>query len=445
MSVALTWHNEKRKVNNLLPYQHNPRKLSDEKRELLVKSLEKFNLVEIPVINLDDALIAGHQRIKVLQLLGRGEEEIDVRVPNRQLTGREFKEYNITSNVQVGVWDVDILNDVFDDIDLGGLGLDVGALPNPDAEMLTQEEEEQEFDDTPPLDPITCTGDVYELVSVHKELKHRIHCGNSRNSDDLAKLMDKKLAQMVFTDPPYNVKVNDILTSSAKKHKDFKEAAGKMTPEEFIQWLKDVFINLVLFSTPGSIHYICMDWKHIYEIISAGREVYTEYKNLCIWNKDNGGMGSFYRSKHELVFVFKNGDAKHINNFQLGGNGRYRTNVWDYAGCNSFSNKEKDMIEDHPTPKPVEMVADAVLDCSYRNGIVHDSFLGSGSTIIACEMTRRNCYGQDLEEQFCDVSVRRWVKYMRDNKLEYKVFHNGEELLEPEIDAYFLTHETKTI
>jgi DNA modification methylase len=437
MNTPLTWHNEKRKVDDLLPFQHNPRKLSDEKRELLVKSIEKFNLVEIPVINLDDTLIAGHQRCKILQLLGRGQEEIDVRVPNRQLTDQEFKEYNITSNVQVGVWDVDILNDVFEDIDLSGLGLDLDSLPGSDAEMLTQEEEELPFDDTPPLDPITVQGDLYELVSVYKDLKHRIHCGNSKDSDAVAILMEGKKASMVFTDPPYNVKVNDILTSSAKKHKNFKEAAGEMTPEEFIQWLKDVFINLILFSTPGSIHFICMDWKHIYEVISAGREMYTKYMNLCIWNKDNGGMGSFYRSKHELVFVFKNGEEKHINNFKLGGSGRYRTNVWDYAGCNSFGNKEKEMIEDHPTPKPVEMVADAILDCSYRGNIVLELFLGSGSTLIASEITKRNCFAQDLEEKYCDLSVRRWVKYMRDNKLEYKVYRNGEELLEPEIDAYF--------
>lgn len=437
MSIQLKWHNEKRKVDDLLPFQHNPRTLSEDKKALLVKSLEKFNLVEIPVINLDNTLIAGHQRCKVLQLLGRGQEEIDVRVPNRQLTKQEFKEYNITSNVQVGVWDVDILNEVFGDIDLSGLGLDVGALPDPDAEMLTGEEEEQPFDDTLPLDPVTRSGDLYELVSVYKDLKHCIHCANSKDSDAVAKLMDSNKAAMIFTDPPYNVKVNDILTTSAAKHKNFKEAAGEMTPEEFIQWLKDVFVNLVLFSAPGSIHYICMDWKHVYEIISAGREIYTEYKNLCIWNKDNGGMGSFYRSKHELVFVFKNGDAKHVNNFQLGQTGRYRTNVWDYAGCNSFSGKEKELIEDHPTPKPVEMVADAILDCSHRNNIILDLFLGSGPALIASEMTKRNCYAQDIEEAYCDLSVRRWVKYMRDNNLEYKVYRNSEELLEPEIDVYF--------
>lgn len=434
--MELSWSTERRKVIDLVPFEHNPRKLSEDKKQKLVESIEKFNLVEIPVINADGMLIAGHQRIKVLIILGRGEEDIDVRVPNRLLTEAELKEYNIRSNIQVGEWDVDILQEIFSDIDLLGLGLDVKSLPDFNAESLTTDEQEQEFDDTPPLEPITVLGDVYELLSEHKGITHRIICGDSKCSDTVATLMDGRLAEMVFTDPPYNVKINDIVNFGKTQHKEFCEASGEMTPEEFIQFLTECFTNLRLFSRSGSIHFICMDWKHIFEIISAGRAVFDRFMNLAVWNKDNAGMGTFYRSKHELVFIFKNGTDKHINNFELGQYGRYRTNVWDYPGANSLRGRDE-ILEDHPTPKPVEMVADAILDCSTKGSIVLDLFSGSGTTIIASEKTFRRAYVQEFEPAYCDVSVRRWVKYMRDNILKYKVIRNGRELADAEIDTYF--------
>ena len=179
-----------------------------------------------------------------------------------------------------------------------------------------------------------------------------------------------------------------------------------------------MFNNLVIFSKNGSIHYQCMDWKHMFEIISAGRNSYTELKNLCIWNKDNGGMGSFYRSKHELIFVFKNGTDKHINNFELGQNGRYRTNVWDYSGFNSFSNRERvgnksighSDLDYHPTVKPVPLVADAILDCSNESNIISDVFGGSGTTMVASEKLKRKAYLIELDPKYCQVIVNRMIK-----------------------------------
>ncbi len=432
--IALEWSTEKRKVSDLIPYDFNPRKLTEEKKQQLIQSLEKFNLVEIPAINTDGKIIAGHQRIKVLIAVGRGDEIIDVRVPNRQLTEKEFKEYNVTSNVQVGIWDIEILEEVFSDIDLNGLGLDVKTLPGYKSEHLSTEEEEQPFDDTPPLNPITLSGDIYDLISVKKELNHRIHCADSKDSDAIAKLMNGNIADMVWTDPPYNVKISDIVK---QKYEEFSEASGEMTRPEFIQFLKDVFANLYLFSKNSSIHYICMDWKHIYEIVTAGESVFTRFMNLCIWAKDNGGMGTFYRSKHELVFIFKKGEAKHTNNFELGQYGRYRTNVWEYPSANSLRGKD-DALGEHPTPKPIDMVADAMLDCSNKNQIVLDLFLGSGSALIAGEKTERNIYSQEISTNYCDLSVRRWVKYMRDNHNEFKVIRNGRELVDQEIDQYFV-------
>ncbi|MBL8705978.1 MAG: site-specific DNA-methyltransferase, partial [Rhodospirillales bacterium] len=164
-------------------------------------------------------------------------------------------------------------------------------------------------------------------------------------------------------------------------------------------------------SQDGSIHYACMDWRHLAELIAAGRAIYAELKNVCIWNKTNGGMGSLYRSKHELVFVFKHGNGAHINNIELGRFGRYRTNVWDYAGVNTLNAGRAEALAMHPTVKPVQMVADAILDCSRRRGIILDAFLGSGSTLIAAEKTGRRCYGLELEPKYVDVAIERFRQH----------------------------------
>jgi DNA modification methylase len=180
-----------------------------------------------------------------------------------------------------------------------------------------------------------------------------------------------------------------------------------MSSAEFQNFLADNFTLLKDFSKDGSIHFICMDWRHTGELLAAAKPVYSELKNICVWNKDNGGMGSLYRSKHEFIFVYKNGDAPHINNVELGKHGRYRTNVWDYAGVNSFGKNRGD-LKLHPTVKPVEMIMDAIMDVSPRGGLVLDSFLGSGSTLIAAEKTKRVCYGIELEPLYIDTTIRRW-------------------------------------
>lgn len=430
--IPLVWHTETRRVSDLIPYEYNPRKLTESRKQKLSESLQKFNLAEIPAINTDGRIVAGHQRVKVLILLGRGDDVIDVRVPNRTLTEQEFKEYNISSNVDYGDWDLDLLQEVFADIDLMGLGLDLKTIPGYKSEMLT-EEEEQPFNDTPPLKPVTIIGDVYELVSSSKNLTHRIHCADSKSSDAIAVLMNGRKADMVWTDPPYNLAMGEITKNDFER---FEDASGEMSQAEFIDFLTVVFANLKAFSNAGSIHYVCMDWRHIFELTSAAQIVYSTFMNLCIWNKDNGGMGSFYRSKHELVFVYKNGTVKHINNFELGQHGRYRTNVWDYPSANSLRGKDEALGE-HPTPKPVEMVADAILDCSHPMHVVLDLFLGSGSALIAGEKTKRNIYAQELSEAYCDLSVRRWIKYMKNNDLPFVVRLNGRELIDQELDVYY--------
>ena len=221
--------------------------------------------------------------------------------------------------------------------------------------------------------------------------------------------MAGKLAQMVITDPPYNVPIEGHVCGLGKvKHAEFAMASGEMSKEEFEAFLSTTLGNMASFSKDGSIHYVFMDWRHLDEILGAGRSAYTELKNLVVWNKDNGGMGAFYRSKHELVFVFKRGTAAHVNNFKLGENGRYRTNVWDYAGISSLGADRDEQLAMHPTVKPVALIADAIRDCSKRGGIVLDGFSGSGTTIVAAEETGRQARAIEIDPHYADVSVRRW-------------------------------------
>jgi len=213
---------------------------------------------------------------------------------------------------------------------------------------------------------------------------------------------------MAFMDPPYNVRVRDIVGRGRVKHTEFAMASGEMSVAEFTQFLATTFKRLTAFSANGSIHFICMDWRHMREVLEAAETPYRELKNLCVWSKSNAGMGSLYRSQHELVFVFKNGTKPHINNVELGRFGRNRTNIWNYAGASSFGSNRDTELSMHPTVKPLSLVADAILDCSKRGGIVLDAFAGSGTTLIAAERTGRRGHGIELDPYYCDTIVRRF-------------------------------------
>ena len=188
-------------------------------------------------------------------------------------------------------------------------------------------------------------------------------------------------------------------------------ASGEMSEAEFSGFLTRALFNMRTSSADGAILFVCMDWRHSYELLGAARQASLEHKNLCVWAKDNGGMGAFYRSRHELVFVFKSGCKPHINNFGLGENGRYRTNVWEYPGVNTLRRGRLEELAMHPTVKPVAMVADAIKDCSHRGGIVLDPFAGSGTTLIAAEKTGRTGCGIELDPRYVDVIIRRWEAY----------------------------------
>lgn len=435
----LYWTTEQRRVRDLIPLEFNPRKVNAEKQQQLIESYKTFDLVEIPVINRDNHIIAGERRFEVLWYAGKQDDLIDVRVPNRMLTEEEVKKYCLISNTHSGEWDLVKLEEYFADINYQDIINDLPDLKTdlPSADVVTSKPEttgqkeivEDEFDEPLPVDPVTKPGDYYELNS------HRLLCADSTDMHAVERLMSGQLAQMVFTDPPYNVKVKDIGGLGKIKHEEFKMASGEMNKSRFTRFLEDVIMNLMKFSKTGSIHYICMDWKHVHELSTAGK-LYQEFKQLIIWVKDNGGMGTFYRSQHELIFVYKNGRGKHINNFELGQTGRYRTNVWQYTGMNSVGNKERDELEEHPTVKPVKLVADALLDCSNKNGVILDLFLGSGTTIIASEQTGRVCYGIEMDEKYCDTIIRRYLRFMKQYGLPVCIKKNGVELTPDELLKY---------
>jgi len=248
-------------------------------------------------------------------------------------------------------------------------------------------------------------GDLWELG------KQRLLCGDARNAGDLARLMGKGRAAMAFLDPPYNVRVRGIVGRGRVKHAEFAMASGEFSRSDFVAFLKSTLTQAAAVSRDGAVHYVCMDWRHIGELIEAGGMVYGEMLNLAIWVKSNAGQGSFYRSQHELVGIFRVGKQAHLNNIELGRHGRSRSNVWHYAGINTFRAGRLDELKFHPTVKPVALVADAIRDCTRRGDIVLDIFAGSGTTILAAERIGRRAYALESEPSFVDVAIKRWQAF----------------------------------
>ena len=258
---------------------------------------------------------------------------------------------------------------------------------------------------------VSRTGDLWTLS------KHRLLCGDSREPGHVKKLMGTARAAMVFTDPPYNVRISSVQGRGKIKHREFAAASGEMSQAQFTDFLAEWMHLAARYSGDGSIVFCCMDWRHLGECIAAGERAFTELKNVVVWVKSNAGQGSFYRSRHEMILVFKNGNASHQNNIELGKYGRSRSNVWEYAGINTFRKDRLAELTVHPTVKPVALVADAMRDCSRRGDIVLDPFMGSGSTILAAEKVGRRGYGIEIDPQYVDVAIRRWQAFTKSDAI----------------------------
>ena len=376
----------------------------------IATSIRKFGFLSPILIDPENRILAGHGRLEAAKQLGM---ETVPTVCVEGLTEAQARAYLITDNrlAELADWDVELLAselqyvtelDIEFDLTITGFDtpeIDVLLSPTPGAPTEEDPPPEPDFD-TP---AVSQPGDLWLLG------RHRLLCGDALALHSYDTLMNGEKAEMVFADPPFNVRINGHVSGlGSARHEEFAMASGEMNEQEFIEFLRTFMRNAIENSIDGSIHYVCMDWRHAFEIVSAGRSVYRELKNICVWAKTNGGMGSFYRSQHEFVFVFKHGTASHVNNFELGQHGRYRSNLWTYAGMNSFSPERESLLRFHPTIKPTALVADAILDCSNRNGIVLDPFAGSGTTIIAAERTGRRGFAIELDSHYVDVAVRRW-------------------------------------
>lgn len=396
-------------LDTLAEYPNNPRQHDSKQIIKIQRSIESFGFINPILVDEKGQIIAGHARLKAAQLANM--EKVPV-IRLGHLSEGQKRAYRIADSklAELGTWSIELLQMEFKALDelkldmpLTITGYDMGDID------LILEGKETKIDPKannipfiPDNEIVSQEGDIWQLD------KHRLICGNSLKKETLTALMEDKKADMVFTDPPYNVKINGHVCGAGNvQHQEFKFASGEMSSEEFTQFLQSAFERLCECSKDGSLHYICMDWRHIKEIIVAAG-VYEQFKNLCVWRKDNAGMGSFYRSQHELIFMFKHGKEPHINNVELGVHGRYRTNVWCYPSVNTPSEENAEKRAMHPTVKPVEMIKDAILDASNRGGIILDTFLGSGSTLIAAEKSGRICYGAELEPRYIDTAIRRY-------------------------------------
>lgn len=436
--APLEWSTEKRRVSDLIPYEYNPRKLTEEKKQKLRESLEKFNLAEIPAINTNNIIIAGHQRVIVLLELGRGEELIDVRVPNRELTETEFKEYNIRSNVSVGEWDLDILNAIFTDIDLLSLGLNTDDIPLP-GENLPEDlksESETDFDPEPPKEPISVLGDVFEFRSLQKKLVHRLVCGDSTSAEVYSILLIDELFNLIVTDPPYNINYEGGTKDKLKILND------NMSSDDFYTFLLGFYCECYNNSTPGASIYVFHADTEGINFRKALKDAGYKLSQCLIWLKNSIVMGrQDYQWKHEpclLGSVPENLPEIKVHDPILYG--------WKEGAAHSwYSDRKQTTIlefarpfrsQDHPTMKPVDMLVYLIKNSSKQRQIVGDSFSGSGSTLIACEQSWRQARVIELDPRFVDVNVRRWVSYMKENHLQFEVYKNGSLMSPVDIQQY---------
>lgn len=396
--------------SSLTPCPRNARTHSKAQIKQIAASIEEFGFTNPVLIDEANTILAGHGRVEAAKLL----KLKDVPVVRIEHMSEEQKRAYVIADNQLALnagWDdallageLQALADLGFDVEL--TGFDTGDIDKL-IEGLGVDVDQNEEDIPEPNDgpSVTQPGDIWQISD------HRLICGDALKAETYDALMDGAKADMVFTDPPYNVPIDGNVSGLGKnQHRDFAMASGEMSSGEFQGFLCTAFRHMAKVSRSGSIHFICMDWRHVGELIGAGDEIYSELKNICVWVKSNGGMGSLYRSRHELVFVYKVGKAKHSNNVQLGKHGRSRTNVWEYAGASSFSETRDEDLAMHPTVKPLDMVKDAILDCSKRGGIILDAFGGSGTTLLAAHQAGRKGYLIEIDPAYCDVILKRIIQ-----------------------------------
>ncbi len=401
---------EYRPIESLAAYSNNPRKHPERQLIKLTSSIAEFGFVMPVLIDDDGVIIAGEARVAAAKRLGIA--ELPVIIAHRW-SKAQVRAYRLADNklAELATWDADALAIELtaiiemDETSIEILGwetAEVDLLIDSGTKVETSQDEADEQVEVP-ANPVTRPGDLWLLG------RHRLLCSSSLEVASWTSLLGGEMATMAFTDPPYNVPVSGHVCGLGKvSHAEFAMASGEMSQREFTAFLSSFLAAMLPHLKDGAVLDLCMDWRHIAELVDAINANELTLLNLCVWNKTNGGMGSLYRSKHELVFIAKKGRAPHTNNVELGKHGRYRTNVWDYAGVNTFGRSRMADLADHPTVKPVALVADAIRDVSMPGEIVLDAFMGSGTTILAAERTKRRAFGIEIDPRYVDVAIRRW-------------------------------------
>jgi DNA modification methylase len=396
-------------INDLREWPGNPRKHSSKQIAVLKGSIKEFSFLGAIVADERLTILSGHGRhlaAKELQMT-----TVPVCVVSG-LTEAQKRAYMIGDNgiSDMSSFDTELLKSQLELLiqvdyptDLTGLGSKIDLMFEDPAESTSNDPAELQPQDVP-LEVVSRLGDLWVLGN------HRLLCGNALDAKSYALVLDGRTVELSISDPPYNVRIADVTGKGRIRHREFAMAVGEMSSDEFTAFLNRSLAHLHSHLNDGAIVYVFMDWRHISELLDATRPLFGAPKQLCIWTKNNAGMGSFYRSGHELIFVFKHGSGAHINNFGLGDTGRYRTNVWAYPGANTFSGNGRNLLALHPTPKPVGLIADALRDCSHRGGLVFDMFAGSGTIIVAAERTKRHACGIELDPRYIDVSINRWQR-----------------------------------
>lgn len=418
--------------SELKPNSRNSRTHSEKQIHKIAKSIKKLGFNNPILINKKRVVIAGHGRLEAAKLL-----KLDS-VPTiclENLTEEQIRAYIIADNkiaLEAG-WDKEILKIELEELSALDVDFDVTitGFETAEIDLITNFEviEDIKNEKQDPLDELPQESEIEEQVKPGDLWQigenHKLFCGDSTKEESYKILMQDELAGVIFTDPPYNVRIQGNV-SSKKDIAEFAMASGEMSKIEFAKFLRTAMALQAKYSRDGSIHFQCMDWRHMHEMLVAAQPVYSELKNLCIWDKISAGMGSMYRSQQELVFVYKNGNASHINNIELGVHGRYRTNVWRYRGMHASNPQAKELLKLHPTVKPTAMIIDALLDASLTFDIVLDTFGGSGSTLLAAERTKRRARLIEIDPHYCDIILHRFQKaigqpvYLLGNYKNYK-------------------------
>lgn len=396
---------------SLQAHPRNARDHSDRQIEQIASSIKAFGFNAPVLVDAGLQILAGHGRVRAALKLGL--EQVPT-VAIQHLSESQRRAFMIADNRlgELSSWnepilaaELEVLSAIDEPFEITDTGFEL-----PRIDVLIEEQHKPTPADDPAdapvdknsVDQVARLGDLWLLG------RHHLFVGNALERESYRALLGRRKAELIFIDPPFNVPISGHVSGLGKaQHREFVMASGEMSEKQFEEFLRTAFERLAESSIDGAIHFVCMDWRGLRALLAAG-DAYSELKNLCCWVKSQGGMGSLYRSQHELVAVFKSGTAPHINNVNLGKHGRNRSNVWSMPGMNSFQKGRAEKLAMHPTVKPVALVADAILDCSKRGALVLDCFAGSGTTFIAAERTGRACAGMELDPSYADVILRRF-------------------------------------